>query len=100
MIDWSAYRGELPRLLDARGDALRADERAFARALDRLVAKQGRARLDRNPVVEVVPFEPVLLAHRLVDPALRPSARLAHVLAQALVARRELGAVAVARRLL
>src|SRR5262245_21234566 len=93
-----AYRGELPRPLYVRGDALVRRRGPLARGLDRLVAEQRRAklrrnalpcarirreqpleRLGRNAVVEVVPFHALLQPDRLVDPGARPACRSAHM---------------------
>src|SRR5262249_40446426 len=83
----SAHRGELPRLLHARADALQRGRGAPARVLDRLVGEQRHPelrhqllsrggvsgeqpveRLRGDAVVEVVHLQSVLHADRLVDP--------------------------------
>src|SRR5882724_11199287 len=108
----STNRGELSRLLDVRGNALVVAQSPLARAFDRLVREQRRGELRRqfpagrgvgrelplerfrgNAVVEKVLLHAILGADRFVDPRLGSAARLAHVLAQGALARRDLDAV-------
>src|SRR5258706_5286416 len=113
---YSAHGCELPRPLDVVGDAPRIGERALARVGGgRLVDEQACAdlqpepfpgrriglqqtaeRLDREPVIEIVLLHAILGAQRLLDPGSRAPARLAHVLAQRPLARRQLDAIAMA----
>src|SRR5690348_15769711 len=114
--DLSVDRGELPHLLDFRGEAPGARERAPARIVDDVIREQRSGqlrrellprrwvrreqpheRLHRDAVVEVALLEAVLPADRLLYPGSGPAACGAHVVAQLLPARRNLNAVAVAR---